>query len=201
MRAFANLRLHAAEDRGRRLERLTGVQPQRDDEPIVEPVERGLEKRLAAADQRFSAERYGDIERTPDLGAEEPGRCHADDRKRRAFDRHGHAENLRRSCEPALPQAVADYGGRAAGGASADIVLRRERAADDRRHAQRLEKIAADENALDRQRFTARGQVEAGCRPRERTAESLRAFLDLLPEDVTPPRLGRIGHPGVVGVT
>ena len=150
---------------------------------------------------RFVDQRVTDIERAPDLGAEEAGRCHADDRKRRAFDRHGHAENLRRSCEPALPQAVADYGGRAAGGASADIVLRRERAADDRRHAQRLEKIAADENALDRQRFTARGQVEAGCRPRERTAESLRAFLDLLPEDVTPPRLGGIRHPGVVGVT
>src|SRR5439155_25899757 len=67
---------------------------------------------------------------------------------------------------------------------------RRERPADERRHAERLEEVAADEQGVNRLRLAAglrqREWLRVGAR--ERPVEEVRALPHLIPNRVSPRR-------------
>ena len=117
---LAHLRLDAAQRRLRRLERLVGSQT---DHHVQPPVRAAIERALLAANERLGAERDGDVERAPDVDAEEPGRRDADDRERHAFDHERPADDVRRAAEAPLPEGVADHRDRTIGSAAAPVIV------------------------------------------------------------------------------
>jgi hypothetical protein len=142
-----NLPLHAAERCRGGVERLTGFQPRHHREP---PRRASVEERFLAADERLVADRDRDVEGTTDFRAEEVGRRDADDRERDALDGERVPDRVSRAAETALPEAVADHRHRAVGPAAADIVGRRQRAAEHGRDAERVEHPAARPQAVDK---------------------------------------------------
>ena len=85
------------------------------------------------------------------------------------------------AAEAPLPEAVTDDGDRTVRAAAALVVGFRERAAEHRRHAERVEHPAARPDAVDELRLAALREVEALRAPRERVVEERRGAGGLSP--------------------
>src|SRR5207247_7178042 len=138
-----------------------------------------IETAVAAANQRLVAERHRDVEAAADVDAEELRRRHADDGERHTIERQRPANRVRRTAEVPLPEAVADDDDGTVRTAAPTIVVVGERAAEDRRHAQRVEVRAARPDAFDELRLAAGREVEPGRRPRQRAVDETRACAKL----------------------
>ena len=114
-----NLRLEAPQHRGRLLDGLAGLHPGHDVQP---PGRSAVEKALRAAEQRFRADRNGDIVGAADIWPEESPLRDADNREGNTADRQAAADYVSRASESALPEAIADDRHRAIRSASARIV-------------------------------------------------------------------------------
>src|SRR6202011_2957642 len=85
------------------------------------------------------------------------------------------------SAEASLPQPVADDSHWAFRSAAAHIVGRRERTADECRHAKSREEVTAGVQPVDRLHLVALRQVVLVTRPRECTVEHLGSLPNLVP--------------------
>ena len=95
--------------RGRLLDRPAGLQAaDRGEKPRILPVE----VRARTARERLGAQRHRDVEVATDLDAEEARRRDADDLEGMAVECDGAAERGRAAAILALPEPVADDGGR-----------------------------------------------------------------------------------------
>ena len=194
-RRFANLRLHSAQRRLRRVQSFTGLQPRHHRQPPRRPA---IEVRLFPAEQRLAAERHGDVERPSDFRAEEFRRRDADDRERHAVDRDLLPDDVDRAAVFALPVRVADDGNRAVGTAAAPVVGVGERPAENRRHAEGLEVPSAGPHAVDVIGFTARRQIEPVAGPRRGAREEIGSLPNLIPDRIRPRVVGE--RPRVEGL-
>ena len=175
-RTGPNLRLHGAKRSGGRFERHARLHPEHDVQP-----------RRVVVELDVSADRKDQVEGAPDLDAEKPGRRHPDDRHRGKAERDGRADHARRAAEPLLPQLVADHGCPPVGAATRQVILRREQPANDGRHAERVEEVAADKEAIDRHRLAGYRQraLAATVAERQRAVEGLPVTADLIEGRVT----------------
>jgi hypothetical protein len=86
----------------------------------------------------------------------EAARQHPDDASGDSVELDRSAENRRITAEARLPEGVSEHGdGRATGA----ILLRREPSAEDRRRAQRLERVRRDESGAQPNRLSGPGQI------------------------------------------
>src|SRR5262249_44707980 len=136
------------------------------------------------------AERRGDIEGAPDLRAEEAGRRDAGDLDLVAVELELATDRARVGAELAPPEALADHDG--GGVAAAPIVGGVEHAAEQRRDAERVEEVAADEEAARPSDRAGLRQVVAPGAPGDEHREGLLPRAQLLEE-----RVGEIGAPAV----
>jgi hypothetical protein len=182
-RGVADLRLQRAQ-RGRRgLERLSRLPSHHDAQP---PVRAAIERALAAANQRFGAERNGDVELPADFGTEELRRRDADDGVSHALDGQRLADRIGRAREAPLPEPVADHRDRSVGAAAPPVVVRSKRSAEDRRHAEDVEIRAARPDPVHHFRLAALRQVEPRRRPGQRSSERLLPVAKRFPQRVRP---------------
>src|SRR6185436_7257643 len=114
--------------------RLIRTQPGDDYKPEAVPA---IERRFGAADGRLGGERQIQIHGLADLGTKEPGRRDADDGEGDACRGQGSPDNVSGAAKALLPQPVTDHGCRSVRATAADVVGRRQRAADTRVDAER----------------------------------------------------------------
>jgi hypothetical protein len=161
---------------GRLLDRPTRLQAaDRGEEPAIVPVE----IRALAVRERLRAQRHRDIEVATDLDTEEAGRRDADNLKGVAVECDRAPERGGAAAIFALPEPVADDGGRRR--AAAPIVRSREHAPKHRAHLEGVEEIAAHPQTIDRPTLTTGAQVELGGSPCERAGERFLPIADALP--------------------
>ena len=103
------------------------------------------------------------------------------------FSVEGAAHRVGGPSEAALPERVADDGHRAFPSSAPPVVLEREGAPQDRRHADHVEERAAREEAGDDLGFPALREIEARVGERRRALQELvLPIADLLPDRVRP---------------
>ena len=141
-------------------------------------------------DQRLDAERHHDVDGAADFDAKELGRHYAHDRDRHAVDRHPRADHARGAVESPLPQAIADDGDRAVRSAARPIVGFRERAAEQRRHAERREIAPAREDPVGWLPFSPFREVEARCHRGEAAVERRQVRREAVPHRGVPAEAG-----------
>jgi hypothetical protein len=184
-RGFANLRLDAAERGSRPADRLIRLEA---DHHVQPRHGTAIEAPVAAAHERFGAERNRDVEHTADVGAEKVGTDHAHDRERHALDSDRSADDVGRTSEPALPEAIADNRHGTVRAAAAPIVRLGDRAPDECLDAKRVEVPAADPGAINHVGRAGLREIEPPGRPRECALEQLAALANLFPDGVGPRR-------------
>ena len=184
-RRLAHLRLRAAQRRLRRLERLIGSQAAHHVQP---PVRAPIERALLATDEGLGAERDGDVERAPDVEAEESRRRDADNRERDALDHERSADDVSRSPEAALPERVADHRDGTIGSAPSAVVVFAPGATEDRGDAEHIEVASGRPDAVDELRRSALREVEPRARPGEGAIEELGTIADGFPDRIRPGR-------------
>ena len=116
-------------------------------------------------------------QRTPDVRPERKRkgpRRHADDGARLTVNANGPADDVRAATKAALPERFADHDLMVL---SPDLIARLQRAAEDRRDAERLEKVRRDEVSLHALGTIAAGEVDIPPHGRRHTSER----GDLLP--------------------
>src|SRR5262249_27415685 len=122
------------------------------------------------------------VEAAADFETEELGRCDADDVVVVAIElqRFPHCRHL--PAEFPLPEPVPEYDGRP--GAAANVVGRREEAADQRTNAERRDIDAADPHAARISRLAVRVHVEGRRAPGREPGEGILARTNLFEERI-----------------
>jgi hypothetical protein len=164
---------------------LVTSQPQHDRQ--VRSPARPVPSRLVQDDRR-GPDGNCDVERAADFGAEEFGRCDANDGHRDAIDRKRLADDVCSAAKAALPEAVTDHGDTAVRRTD-DILGRSKAATAKKRDAQLLKEVPAHKQPVGRLPLAALGEVELlrKCGPREGAVEVLLALTYLVPDCVVPP--------------
>src|SRR4051794_41032786 len=103
-----------------------------------------------------------------------------------AVERDRAADHRRIAAVLTLPETVTEHCRRRR--AAATIVCCRERAPDERRHAEAVEEVAAHPQSLRRPRLAAGRQIEADAAPREDAREHLLPIANLLPQQIGEAR-------------
>src|SRR5437660_3944918 len=141
--------------------------------PLVDGVARRFDDWLRADGHR-------DVERSSGLYSEEAGRGDADDLERMTVEADRPADGRRLTAVLPLPERVADDDAWRC--ATADVVLRSQQPAGERRDAQDVEEPAAHPQSLDGARLSAFGEIECLDVPRKDSGEGLLVRSNLLPD-------------------
>ena len=160
------------------------LQPAEDAEP---PCRSRIHPSLPiVAERRFGAERERDVERAADLETVKARGRDADDFGRTRVERDGASDDRGIAAVGPAPEAVPEDRARRAASA---IVLRRQQPAGRGAHAERVEELAADPEALGETRLAAVGEVEGLPAPDEEAVEGVLPRLELAPDRL---RHGRV---------
>jgi hypothetical protein len=134
---------------------LAGLQPHHDSEdPRVEHV--------GATDHRRGLNGHRDVKPPANFRSEKLWGRHTHDRERDTLDNQRRSDHIWSATEAPLPEPIADDRYRVS---AAEIVLGCECPAQQRRHAKRLEEVAAGEEAISRLDFAAPCQIKSAGSP------------------------------------